>query len=63
MRVTRLETIRLLEFPNLLWVRVHCEDGLFGLGETFMAAASVEAYLHEIVAPRILGHRSACRSI
>lgn len=55
MKITRLETIRLQEFPNILWVRVHGEDGLYGLGETFMAAASVEAYLHEIVAPRILG--------
>ena len=55
MRLTRLETIRLLEFPNLLWVRVHGEDGLYGLGETFMAAEAVAAYLHEIVAPRVLG--------
>ncbi len=55
MRITKLETVRLLEFPNILWVRVHGEDGLHGLGETFMAAASVEAYLHEIVAPRVLG--------
>jgi galactonate dehydratase len=55
MRVTALETIRLREFPNLLWVRVHGEDGLAGLGETFMAAAAVEAYLHEITAPLILG--------
>lgn len=55
MKLTRLETIRLQEFPNILWVRLHGEDGLYGLGETFMAAASVEAYLHEIVAPRILG--------
>ena len=55
MKITKLETIRLLEFPNILWVRVHGEDGLYGLGETFMAAASVEAFLHEIVAPRILG--------
>ena len=55
MRITKLETIRLLEFPNILWVRVHGEDGLYGLGETFMAAAAVEAFLHEIVAPRILG--------
>lgn len=55
MRITKLETIRLLEFPNLVWVRVYGEDGLYGLGETFMAAESVAAYLHEIVAPRILG--------
>ncbi|NJO38920.1 MAG: mandelate racemase/muconate lactonizing enzyme family protein [Rhizobiales bacterium] len=55
MKITKLETIRLLEFPNILWVRVHGEDGLYGLGETFMAAESVAAYLHEIVAPRLLG--------
>ena len=55
MKISKLETIRLLEFPNLVWVRIHGEDGLYGLGETFMAAASVEAFLHEIVAPRILG--------
>lgn len=55
MRVTALETIRLQEFPNLIWLRVHGEDGLAGLGETFMAAGAVEAYLHEITAPLILG--------
>ncbi|MFO1036668.1 MAG: mandelate racemase/muconate lactonizing enzyme family protein [Geminicoccaceae bacterium] len=55
MKITQLDTIRLLEFPNILWVRVWGEDGLYGLGETFMAAESVAAYLHEIVAPRILG--------
>ena len=55
MKITKLETIRLLEFPNILWVRVHGEDGLYGLGETFMGAQAVEAFLHEIVAPRILG--------
>jgi L-alanine-DL-glutamate epimerase-like enolase superfamily enzyme len=55
MKIRRLETIRLQQFPNILWLRVHGEDGLTGLGETFMAAASVEAYIHEIVAPRVLG--------
>ena len=55
MRIEKLETIRLREFPNILWLRVHGSDGLYGLGETFMAAASVESYLHEIVAPRVLG--------
>ena len=37
MKITKLETIRLREFPNILWVRVHGEEGLDGLGETFMA--------------------------
>jgi len=43
------------EFPNLLWVRLHTDQGPIGLGETSVAATSVEAYLHEYVAPRVLG--------
>ena len=55
MKITRLETIRLGEFPNILWVRIHTDEGLVGLGETFMGAAAVEAYLHEWAAQRLLG--------
>ena len=55
MKITRLETLRLGEFPNLVWLRVHTDAGVIGLGETSYAAQSVEAYLHEYVAPRVLG--------
>ncbi len=55
MRVTRLETLRLDEFPNLCFVRVHTDEGITGLGETFFGAQAVEAYLHETVAPYLLG--------
>jgi len=55
MKITRLETLRLGEFPNLVWLRVHTDQGPVGVGETSYAARSVEAYLHEYVAPRVLG--------
>ena len=55
MKITALETLRLQEFANLLWVRVHTDEGLVGLGETFMGAQAVEAYLHETVAPKLIG--------
>ena len=55
MKITQLETIRLGEFPNIIWVRLHTDEGLVGLGETFMGAAAVEAYLHEWVAPKLMG--------
>jgi len=55
MKITRLETLRLEEFPNLVWVRLHTDEGLVGLGETFMGASAVEAYLHDWCAPRLLG--------
>src|SRR5258708_38224342 len=55
MKIVRLETLRLEEFPNLLWIRVHSDAGIVGLGETHRAAPSVEAYVHEFIAPRVLG--------
>jgi galactonate dehydratase len=55
MRITRIDTLRLEEFPNLLFVHVHTDEGLVGLGETFFGAQAVEAYVHESVAPYLLG--------
>lgn len=55
MRITAVETIRVAERPNLLWVQVHTDEGLIGLGETFFGAATVEAYVHEYIAPRVIG--------
>ncbi len=55
MKIIQLETVRLEEFGNLLFVRLHTDEGIVGLGETFMGPKAVEAYLHETVAPRILG--------
>ncbi len=55
MRVAALETIRLAERPNLLWLRVLTDEGVSGLGETFFGAGAVEAHVHEWIAPRVIG--------
>ncbi len=55
MKITAIETLRIAEHPNLLWVQVHTDEGLVGLGETFYGAAAVEGHIHEIVAPRLIG--------
>ena len=55
MKITAVETIRLDEFANVLWVRVHTDDGLVGLGETFFGAGAVASYIHESAAPYLLG--------
>lgn len=55
MKITGIETIRIEERPNLLWLHVRTDEGLTGLGETFFMAETVEAYLHEYVAPRVIG--------
>ena len=55
MKITRVETIRLDEFTNLLWVRLHTDAGVIGLGETFFGARAAEAYIHETAAPALIG--------
>ncbi len=55
MRITAIETIRLSSSPNLLWVEVHSDEGVVGLGETFFGPGATEAHIHETVAPLILG--------
>jgi galactonate dehydratase len=55
MKITNLETIRIAEFGNLLWLRIHTDEGISGLGETFMHPGAVEAYLHDALAPRLIG--------
>lgn len=55
MKVTALETIRLDEHPQMLWVEVHTDEGLVGLGETCLGPATVEAHIHETIAPYLIG--------
>ena len=54
-RITRIETLRLGAYGNLVWVKVHTDQGIYGLGETFLGAESVEAHIHETIAPYLLG--------
>ncbi len=53
--ITGVQTLRLDEFPNLIWVRIDTDEGVTGLGETYFGARAVEAYVHENIAPRVLG--------
>ena len=39
MKIIKLETIRIEERPNLLWLHVHTDEGIIGLGETFLEQA------------------------
>lgn len=55
MKITALETIRIAERPNLLWLQVHTDEGVTGLGETFWGAASAEAHVHKTLALLVLG--------
>ncbi len=62
MRITRIETLNLAKGITChagpiswLWVRVHTDAGLVGLGETYPMADACEAIIHKQFAPLLLG--------
>ena len=55
MKVVAVETLQLAEFPFLFWLRVHTDAGIVGTGETFWAPGPVASYIHDNVAPYLLG--------
>ena len=55
MKILAIETLRTAEFGNLIWVRIHTDAGMIGLGETFYGAGAVESHIHDTLAGRLLG--------
>ena len=54
-RIDRIETIRVGAQPNILWVEITDEHGVTGLGETYYIPTAVEAVIHDMAAPLVLG--------
>ena len=55
MRIIAVETVQVETFNNLVWLRIETDQGLVGLGETFRNTQAVVAYIHETVAPYLIG--------
>ncbi len=55
MKITAIETINVKEYPNILWVQIHTDEGIVGLGETFYAIDPVVSHIHQTCAPYLLG--------
>ena len=53
--ITAVETIRLSEHPNTLFVRLHTDTGLVGLGDTWRLVDTTESFIHTVAAPYLLG--------
>jgi L-alanine-DL-glutamate epimerase-like enolase superfamily enzyme len=55
MKIVAVETLRIAERPNLVWVRLRTDEGISGLGESWFGSGPVEADVHERIAPLLLG--------
>jgi L-alanine-DL-glutamate epimerase-like enolase superfamily enzyme len=68
MKITAVETIRLREGIRVhagpigwMWVRLHTDEGLVGLGETYPHPASEQAVVLERLAPKLVGRDALAR--
>jgi galactonate dehydratase len=55
MKITRIETITVGEFFHVCWVRIHTDAGHIGLGETWYIPRAVEAVIHDVYSPHLIG--------
>lgn len=55
MKIEKLETVWIDSQPNTLWVRVHTDEGLVGLGETYYAPRAVAALIHDVLSKLLIG--------
>lgn len=55
MKISKIETIVLSDYPSILFVGVHTDEGLVGWGDTFYMTDAVRGYIHQFAAPMLLG--------
>ncbi len=58
MRIVGIETVRNPQWANFLWLRLETDDGVSGLGETFRHATPIARYVHDVIAPFLLGQEA-----
>ena len=56
LKITHIETVRVGELPDIIWVRIHTDTGLIGLGESWYAASTMETAVHDHFAPLLVGN-------
>jgi galactonate dehydratase len=54
-KIKHIETVRVSDPADVIWVRILTDTGLIGLGETWYAAKTVESAVHDHFAPLIVG--------
>ena len=55
MKITKIETIHLEDYPHILFVAIHTDEGLVGYSDTFYMTEALRGYIHQFAAPMLLG--------
>ncbi|MDP6821947.1 MAG: mandelate racemase/muconate lactonizing enzyme family protein [Dehalococcoidia bacterium] len=54
-RIIRIETFQHGEYPKLVFIKIHTDDGLYGIGETPGSPEPVHAFIHADASEYLLG--------
>jgi L-alanine-DL-glutamate epimerase-like enolase superfamily enzyme len=54
MKISKVEIIQVPEHQRLLWIHIHTDDGIVGLGETYIHSAPVMSLIESLLAPEFL---------
>lgn len=55
LRISAIETVLHDDYPHVVHVLIHTDEGLVGLGESFHNPHSISEYIHSTIAPLMLG--------
>jgi L-alanine-DL-glutamate epimerase-like enolase superfamily enzyme len=55
LKITEIYTFNHNNFPNLIHVEVKTDEGISGIGESYYFGNSIAAFIHEYLAPSIVG--------
>ena len=56
MKITKIESLTFDDLPRLMFVRIHTDSGIVGLGETYDKVSGSQGALHGTLAPLLLGN-------
>ena len=54
-RISAIETVLHEDYPHVVHVLVHTDDGYVGLGESFHHPHAIAEYIHSVIAPSLIG--------
>jgi L-alanine-DL-glutamate epimerase-like enolase superfamily enzyme len=55
MKISAVETVAHEDYPHLIEVLVHTDEGLSGIGETYFNRDAIGVYVHSTIAPKMIG--------
>jgi galactonate dehydratase len=55
MKITTVESFVHPEFPNIIYVKIGTDAGIYGIGESYYFGKTVATFVNEFVAPTLIG--------